>query len=51
VAQQILANTGYQLLGGEQAPVQQDMRLPALRHTLARNGTIRQHIALDDHGP
>ena len=26
------------------------MGLPALRHTFARNGAIREHLTLDDHG-
>jgi hypothetical protein len=27
------------------------MRLPARRHTFTRNGAIREHLTLDDHGP
>jgi len=50
MAQQVLTDPWQQLLGGQETPKQQHMRLPALWHTLTCNGSFREHIALDDHG-
>lgn len=49
MAQQSLADVRKQLFSSQQASMQQDVWLPALRHTFPRNGAIRKHIALDDH--
>jgi len=49
VVQQILTDAWHQLLGRQQASMQQDMGLAALRHAFTRKGSFRQDVALDDH--
>ena len=47
---QILAQTRQQLLGGEEAAMQQHVWLAILRHALAGSWLVGQDIALDDRG-
>jgi hypothetical protein len=51
VPNQILTQTGQQLLGGEEAAMEQHVWLAILRHALAGAWLGGQDIALDDRGP